>query len=70
MKIASPFLNKLGGLLRSAIVRSWMSTLDSKIAYHDRTIDPVFPGSALSENRFMLAGQVHQAVRQLEDFPW
>jgi lysophospholipid acyltransferase (LPLAT)-like uncharacterized protein len=43
MKIASPFLNKCGGLLGSLAVRCWMSTLDYKIVYHDRTIDPIFP---------------------------
>ena len=43
MKLKSPFLNKLGGLLGSAAVRRWMSTLDYKVAYYDRTIDPVFP---------------------------
>lgn len=43
MKIESPFLNKLGGLLGSAAVRRWMSTLDYKVAYYDKTIDPVFP---------------------------
>ena len=43
MKLTSPFLNKLGGLLGSAAVRRWMSTLDYKVAYYDRTIDPVFP---------------------------
>jgi lysophospholipid acyltransferase (LPLAT)-like uncharacterized protein len=43
MRIESPFLNKLGGLLSSAAVRWWMGTLDYKVAYYDRTIDPVFP---------------------------
>jgi lysophospholipid acyltransferase (LPLAT)-like uncharacterized protein len=43
MKLTSPFLNKLGGLLGSAAVRWWMNTLDYKVAYYDRTIDPVFP---------------------------
>ncbi len=43
MKITNPFLNKLGGLLGSAAVRWWMSTLDYKVAYYDRTVDPVFP---------------------------
>lgn len=42
MKIQSPMLNKLGGLLGSALVRGWMSTLDYKVAYYDRTIDPIF----------------------------
>lgn len=43
MKLTSPLLNKLGGLLGSAAVRWWMNTLDYKVAYYDRTIDPVFP---------------------------
>ena len=43
MKLTSPFLNKLGGLLGSAAVRWWMSTLDYKVAYYDRAVDPVFP---------------------------
>ena len=43
MKIQSPFLNKLGGLLSSAAVRRWMGTLDYKVAYYDRTVDPIFP---------------------------
>jgi lysophospholipid acyltransferase (LPLAT)-like uncharacterized protein len=42
MKITSPFLNKLGGLLSSAAVRWWMSTLDYKVAYYDHSIDPIF----------------------------
>jgi hypothetical protein len=42
MKIESPFLNQLGGLLGSAAVRWWMDTLDYKVAYYDRTVDPVF----------------------------
>lgn len=43
MKIESPFLNKLGGLFASAAVRHWMCTLDYKVAYYDKSIDPVFP---------------------------
>ena len=43
MKINSPFLNKLGGLLGSAAVRAWMGTLDYKVAYYDPAIDPVSP---------------------------
>ena len=43
MKITSPCLNKLGGLLGSAAVRWWMGTLDYKVAYYDRAVDPVFP---------------------------
>jgi lysophospholipid acyltransferase (LPLAT)-like uncharacterized protein len=43
MKLESPILNQLGGLLGSAAVRWWMGTLDYKVAYYDRTIDPIFP---------------------------
>lgn len=43
MKLTSPFLNKLGGLMGTAAVRWWMNTLDYKVAYYDRAIDPVFP---------------------------
>jgi len=43
MKLTSPLLNKFGGLLGTAVVRNWMSTLDYKAAYYDRSIDPVFP---------------------------
>jgi lysophospholipid acyltransferase (LPLAT)-like uncharacterized protein len=43
MKIESPFLNKLGGLLGSAAVRWWMSKLDYKVVYDDPAVDPVFP---------------------------
>ncbi len=43
MKITSPLLNQIGGLLGSAAVRWWMGTLDYKIVYRDRTIDPVCP---------------------------
>ena len=43
MRIDSPLLHKLGGLLGSAAVRWWMSSLDYKVAYYDRQIDPIFP---------------------------
>jgi len=43
MKLKNPLLFKLAGLLGSAAVRNWMSTLDYKAAYYDRAIDPVFP---------------------------
>jgi lysophospholipid acyltransferase (LPLAT)-like uncharacterized protein len=43
MRLDSPFLHKLGGLLASAAIRAWMDTLDYKVAYHDRTVDPIFP---------------------------
>jgi lysophospholipid acyltransferase (LPLAT)-like uncharacterized protein len=43
MRLDSPFVNKLGGLLASAAIRGWMGTLDYKAAYYDHTIDPIFP---------------------------
>jgi len=43
MKIDHPFLHKLAGLLGSAAIRLWMGTLDYKVAYYDRTVDPIFP---------------------------
>jgi lysophospholipid acyltransferase (LPLAT)-like uncharacterized protein len=43
MKLNRPWINKLGGLLGSAAVRAWMSTLDYKVAYYDAAIDPVYP---------------------------
>jgi len=43
LKINSPFLNKLGGLLGAKAILGWMSTLDYKVAYYDPTIDPAFP---------------------------
>jgi lysophospholipid acyltransferase (LPLAT)-like uncharacterized protein len=43
LKLTSPTLNKLGGLLASSAVRWWMAGLDYKVVYEDRAIDPVFP---------------------------
>lgn len=43
MKINHPLVMKLGGLLGSIASSCWMRTLDYKIAYHDRRIDPIFP---------------------------
>lgn len=43
MKVTLPWVHQLGGLLGSAAVCRWMSTLDYKVAYYDRTVDPVFP---------------------------
>ena len=42
MKIESPLLHKLGGLLASLAVRKWMGTLDYKVAYYDPKVDPIF----------------------------
>jgi len=44
LKLRSPFLFKLGGLLSAAAIRRWMGTLDYKAAYYDPKIDPVHPG--------------------------
>jgi hypothetical protein len=44
MKGPSRLADKLGGLLASATVRIWMSTLDYKTAYYDPAVDPVDPG--------------------------
>jgi len=35
------FLMKTGGLLASVGIRAWMSTLDYRVAYYDRSVDPV-----------------------------
>jgi len=43
MKLDSPFVNGLGGLLASVLVRHWVATLDYGIAYYDRAVDPVQP---------------------------
>src|SRR3972149_8159534 len=43
MKLNSPLLNKFAGLLGATAIQAWMSTLDYKVAYYDRSIDPVFP---------------------------
>jgi lysophospholipid acyltransferase (LPLAT)-like uncharacterized protein len=45
VKLNYPFLNKLGGLLATAAIRNWMSTLDYKTAFYDPAVDPVSPGS-------------------------
>ncbi len=39
MKTTSPLGIKLAGLLGSATILSWMSTLDYKAVYHDRKVD-------------------------------
>ncbi len=43
MKIDSPLIHKLGGLLGATAIRCWMSSLDYKVAYYDPAIDPIFP---------------------------
>jgi lysophospholipid acyltransferase (LPLAT)-like uncharacterized protein len=41
MKLLNRFATKAGGLLGSATIRGWMSTLDYKVAFYDPTVDPV-----------------------------
>ncbi len=43
MRIKSPFLMGIGGLLTTTVVRHWMGTLDYKVAYYDPAIDPALP---------------------------
>ncbi len=43
MKIRNTTLMKLGGLLGAMSIRAWMSSLDYRVAYYDRTVDPVHP---------------------------
>jgi len=43
VKLQSPLLMNLGGLLGATAIRRWMSTLEYKAAYYDHTVDPVFP---------------------------
>ena len=43
MKITSPFVHHLGGLLASFAVRNWMSTLEYKCSFYDPTVDPPHP---------------------------
>lgn len=40
MILDSPLVNQWGGLLTSTFIRNWMGTLDSKVAYYDRAVDP------------------------------
>jgi lysophospholipid acyltransferase (LPLAT)-like uncharacterized protein len=41
MNLEDPRLIAGGGLVASAAVRAWMSTLDYRIAYYDPSVDPV-----------------------------
>jgi lysophospholipid acyltransferase (LPLAT)-like uncharacterized protein len=41
MKLLNRFATKTAGLLGSATVRLWMSTLDYRVAFYDPTVDPV-----------------------------
>jgi len=44
VNISIVFLNKLGGLLGAAAAHRWMSTLDYKVAFYDRRVDPAYQG--------------------------
>jgi lysophospholipid acyltransferase (LPLAT)-like uncharacterized protein len=43
MKLRSPWLTKVAGLLMTAVIRLWMRTLDYKGAFYDPTVDPTDP---------------------------
>jgi hypothetical protein len=43
MKLTTNLLNKLAGLGGATLIRSWMATLDYRVAYYDPSIDPVKP---------------------------
>lgn len=44
MKRTNASVTKLGALLGSAAIRSWMRTLDYKAAFYDRRLDPAYAG--------------------------
>ncbi len=39
------FMTKLGALVMAKGIRAWMSTLDYKVVYYDRSIDPIHGGN-------------------------
>lgn len=43
MKLDSPILTRISGLVAATAIRSWMSTLDYKVAFYDPAVDPVSP---------------------------
>ncbi len=43
MKIESPFALRSIGFLGAQAIRGWMDTLDFKVAYYDKAVDPIFP---------------------------
>lgn len=43
MILDSPMWTRLGGLLAATAIRSWMGTLDYKVAFYDPAIDPASP---------------------------
>jgi lysophospholipid acyltransferase (LPLAT)-like uncharacterized protein len=44
MRIRTPWIPKVSGLVVSLLVRSWMRTLDYRAVLHDTTVDPAIPG--------------------------
>lgn len=42
MKLTHPAIINTAGLLTTSLLRCWMDTLDLRIAYYDRNVDPVF----------------------------
>jgi lysophospholipid acyltransferase (LPLAT)-like uncharacterized protein len=43
MKLKSPLLHKLGGLVLSCVTWRWMATLDFRVALYEPEVDPVHP---------------------------
>jgi lysophospholipid acyltransferase (LPLAT)-like uncharacterized protein len=43
MKITNPVLINAGGLVGSASIRAWMSTLDYRASFYDPLVDPAHP---------------------------
>lgn len=43
MRIQLPFLNRCAGFLAAGAIRSWLSTLDHRVAYYDPSVDPALP---------------------------
>ena len=40
MKLSHPAITATAGLVGAALIRSWMSTLDYRVAYYDPSVDP------------------------------
>jgi len=49
MKIPEHLINGLAGLLGSAAARFWMGSLDYKVAFYDRSVDPRDPNFACNK---------------------
>ncbi len=43
MKLDGPLAAGLSGLLGTTVIRTWMSTLDYRVRYYDRDVDPLYP---------------------------